>query len=432
MDVNRKTAYQTLLNVESKKAYSNLALNHQIAISKPNSPAFVRELVYGVLENKMLLDYVIDNLIPGDVHKVKLSDLILLRIGIYQLAKMDSVPEYAAVNETVVMAKKFARGREGFINGVLRQYIKQKYSIQLPDRTDDEIKYLSIKYSYEPWIIKLWLESYDVDFVEELLKAGNEKVTPTIRLNWLKVMKPDLIKRLEEKKITVKEGKYSQNALSVSGEELLNTSMYKNGLFSVQDESSQMVAQILDPKHGELVMDMCAAPGGKALAIAERMNNRGRVVASDIYRRKLEIIEREKRRLGISIVETKNWDATKVNSAFIGKADKVLVDAPCTGLGVIRRKPEIKYKKLTEEMMALPAKQLALLVASSQYVKPGGVLMYSTCTINPYENERVVSDFLRRSSAFRMDETRQLLPNINGTDGFFICKMIKTDNLTEQ
>ncbi len=174
MDTNRKTAYNTLLAVESKKAYSNIALNHQIRMSKPSSPAFVRELVYGVLENKMLLDYVIDQLIPKDVKKMKLSDLILLRIGIYQLAKMDSVPEYAAVNETVNLAKRYARGREGFINRVLREYIKSKYTVKLPDRSEDEVRYLSVKYSYEPWIIKLWMEAYDIDFVEDLLKAGTK------------------------------------------------------------------------------------------------------------------------------------------------------------------------------------------------------------------------------------------------------------------
>ncbi len=432
MDTNRKTAYNTLLAVESKKAYSNIALNHQIRMSKPSSPAFVRELVYGVLENKMLLDYVIDQLIPKDVKKMKLSDLILLRIGIYQLAKMDSVPEYAAVNETVNLAKRYARGREGFINRVLREYIKSKYTVKLPDRSEDEVRYLSVKYSYEPWIIKLWMEAYDIDFVEDLLKAGNEKPKTAIRLNWLKVMKPDLVQRLQEKGFTVEEGKYSSNALYVTGENLTGTRAYKDGLFSIQDESSQMASQMLDPKHGETVIDVCAAPGGKTLAIAERMNNRGRVLAYDIYKRKLEIVDREAARLGINIVETKTWDATKIDSSVIGKADKVLVDAPCTGLGVVRRKPEIKYKKLTAEMQSLPRKQLTILQASSHYVKPGGILMYCTCTINPYENERVVSDFLRKNSAFGMVETKQLLPNVNGTDGFFICKMIKTDSLTEK
>ncbi len=431
MDVNRKTAYYVLMDVENKKSYSNLALNHHIIISKPTNEAFVRELVYGVLENKMLLDYVIDHLIPKDVEKMNTRDLTILRMGIYQLAKMNSVPEYAAVNESVVLAKRFAKGREGFINGVLRGYINEKYTIKLPDREDDEVYYLSVKYSYEPWIIRLWLENYDLDFVEELLKAGNETVDTCIRLNWLKVMKPDLIKSLEQRGFTVKEGKYSKNALYVSGGNLTAGKLYKNGLFSIQDEASQIVAQMLDPKHGDIVMDVCSGVGGKALAIAERMNNKGLVIASDIYKRKVETVMKEAQRLGVNIVQPRTWDATKVDSTMIMKADEVLVDAPCSGLGVIRRKPEIKYKQNTDAIGGLPRKQLAILTAASQYVKPGGLLMYSTCTINQYENERVVSDFLRKNKTFKSEETMQLLPNVNGTDGFFICKLRRTKNLID-
>jgi 16S rRNA (cytosine967-C5)-methyltransferase len=420
------------MDVETKNAYSNIAINHQIILHKPNNVSFVRELTYGVLENKMLLDYIIDNLIPRDVSKLKASDLTILRMGIYQLARMDSVPEYAAVNESVVLAKKFARGREGFINGVLRSYINEKYNIKLPDRGEDEVSHLAIKYSYEPWIIRLWLESYDIDFVESLLKAGNETPSVCIRLNWLKIMKPDLIKELEERGFEVEEGKLASNALHVKGQGLLESAFYRDGLFSVQDEACQMVAQMLDPKQGDVVMDMCAAPGGKALSIAERMNNKGTVIASDIYKRRVEIADREAKRLGINIIQTKTWDATRVDSTMVEKADKVLCDVPCSGFGVIRRKPEIKYRKNEKEVEMLPAKQLAILKASASYVKPGGVLMYCTCTINPYENERVVADFLRKTNSFKVEESKQFMPNVDGTDGFFICKMRKTDNIINQ
>lgn len=432
MDINRKTAYASLMDVEKKKSYSNLALNHQIICLKPNNEAFVRKLVYGVLENKMLLDYVINKLIPKDISKVKLSDLIILRMGIYQLARMDSVPEYAAVNESVNLAKKYSRGREGFINGVLRSYVNDKFSIKLPDRTEDEVYYLSIKYSYEPWIIRLWLESYEPDFVEELLKGGNQIPDNEIRLNWLKIMKPDLIARLKDKGFQVEEGKYSHNALHISGGELIDNKLYKEGFYSIQDEASQLAVQMLAPEKGDFVIDVCAAPGGKTLAMGERMNNQGTIIASDVYKRKVEIIDREAKRLGITNITTKTWDATRVDSSLVGKADKVLADVPCSGLGVIRRKPEIKYKENNEEMATLPRKQLSILSSASKYVKPGGVLMYSTCTINPYENERVVSDFLRKNSSFKMDETKQLLPNVNNTDGFFICRMIKNDSLIEK
>ncbi|MGN0703482.1 MAG: 16S rRNA (cytosine(967)-C(5))-methyltransferase RsmB [Lentihominibacter sp.] len=429
MDINRKTAYLTLIDVESRKAYSNLALNHQIIINKPSSQAFVREIVYGVLEHKLTIDYYLDQLVKNGIESLKAAELTILRMGIYQLRYMNAVPEYAAVNESVVLAKKYCRGKAGFINGVLREYLNRKIQLRLPDRTEDEVRYLSVKYSYAPWIIELWLEYYDMEFVERLLEAGNETPPLTVRLNWLKVMKKDLIDSLRKKGFEVSEGNLCQNALNVKGTGLLDSEMYKLGMFTPQDESSMLVAEKLDPGQGETIMDVCAAPGGKTTAIAERMNNTGRIIASDIYRRKLDLIDKEARRLGILNIETRSWDATRVDSSMVQKADRVLVDAPCSGLGVIRRKPEIKYKEYTDDMELLPKKQLAILSASSAYVKPGGMLLYSTCTINPRENEQVVDTFLRKNLSFKQVERKLLLPDVDKTDGFFICLMKKDENL---
>jgi 16S rRNA (cytosine967-C5)-methyltransferase len=200
-------------------------------------------------------------------------------------------------------------------------------------------------------------------------------------------------------------------------------------MFSVQDESSILAVNMLDPQPYEMIMDVCAAPGGKTLAIAEKMKNRGSVVAWDIYKRKLAIIDKEAERLGVEIVTTRTWDATRVDSSMAEKADRVLVDAPCSGLGVIRRKPEIKYKKQDKDFAELPKKQLAILSASSKYLKPGGILVYSTCTISQYENQMVIKEFLKRNPSFSKEEELQLLPNVNNTDGFFICKMKKDDCL---
>lgn len=429
MDINRKTSYLALLDVESKKAYSNLALNHQIIVNKPHAQGFVRELVYGVLESKLTLDYYIDLLVKDGIRSLRAQELTILRMGIYQLKYMNSVPEYAAVNESVALAKKYCRGKSGFINGVLREYLNKKMQLRMPDRNEDEIRYLSIKYSYAPWIIELWLEHYSPDFVEALLKAGNETPPTTIRLNWLKVMKDDLIQNLEAKNFKVEEGQVCQNALHVKGNHLLDTELYKMGMFTPQDESSILVAEKLDPKHGETIMDVCAAPGGKTTAIAERMNNTGKIIASDIYRRKLDLIDKEAKRLGITNIQTRSWDATRVDSSMLQKADRVLVDAPCSGLGVIRRKPEIKYKEFTEYVELLPKKQLAILSASSSYVKPGGTLLYSTCTINPKENEKVTEKFLRKNPSFKIVDRVVLFPNVDETDGFYICVMRKEDSL---
>ena len=286
MDINRKTAYLVLVDVESKKAYSNLALNHQMVINKPNAPGFVRELVYGVLENKLTLDYYIDLLVKDGVKSLKTPELIILRMGVYQIAHMGSVPEYAAVNESVVLAKRYCHSKASLVNGVLREYINKKIQLRLPARGEDEVRYLSIKYSYAPWIVEMWLDHYDIDFVEKLLAAGNETPPMTIRLNWLRVMKPDLIKNLQERGFTVEQGSLCQNALHVKGNNLLDSDMYKLGLFTPQDESSMLVAEKLNPKQGDLVLDVCAAPGGKTTAIAERMNNTGRIIASDVYKKK--------------------------------------------------------------------------------------------------------------------------------------------------
>jgi 16S rRNA (cytosine967-C5)-methyltransferase len=429
MDINRKAAFLTLVDVETKKSYSNLALNHQIVVTKPNHEGFVRELVYGVLEHKLTLDYYIDLLASNGVGSLKTNELTILRMGIYQIGYMNSVPEYAAVNESVLLAKRYCRGKDGLINGILRAYLGKRMQLKLPDRIEDEVRYLSVKYSYAPWIVELWLKHYSSDFVEQLLAAGNETPPMTVRLNWLRIMKKDLISKLEESGFEVTEGDICSNALHVRGSRLLETEAYRMGLFTPQDESSMLVAEKLDPQHGDVVMDMCAAPGGKTMAVAERMNNTGKIIASDIYRRKLDLIDREAKRLGVTNVETRSWDATREESSMFQKADRVLVDAPCTGLGVVRRKPEIKYKEHTDEMDLLPKKQLTILTASSSYVKPGGTLVYSTCTINPNENEKVTDAFVKRNPSFKKVERTLLLPNVNGTDGFFICVMKKDDSL---
>ncbi len=425
MDNNRKTAYLTLMDVETKKAYSNMALNHNIIISKPDNQSFVREMVYGVLENKYYLDYIIKQFIHTPIEKMKSADKMILRLGIYQIGFMNSVPEYAAVNESVILAKKYCKGRAGFINGVLRHYIREKDAVEFPKREDDLIEYLSVKYSYEKWIIEEWLTRYDEEFVEQLLEAGNRTPDLVLRVNTLKNEKDVLKARMIENGYEAKDGHICKQAIHVKGSKILKTKAYERGLFSVQDESSMLVVNIMDPKPGDYIIDTCAAPGGKTLAMAEKMENQGKISAWDVYRRKLNIIDKEAARLGIDIIETNPWDGTNLNSELIMKADKVLVDAPCSGLGVIRRKPEIKYKELTTELKDLPKKQRAILETSSRYVKPGGVLVYSTCTVTTEENENVVKDFLTSNPEFEQVEILQLLPNVNDTDGFFICKMVR-------
>ncbi len=425
MDVNRKVAYNVLVAIETKKQYSNIALNNHLKRENEANAAFVRELVYGVLENKKLLDYVISKFIKGKLKNVRKQDLTILRMGIYQIAKMDSVPDYAAVDEAVELAKRYARGRDKFVNGVLRSYIRDRYNIMLPKKEDDLVKYLSIKYSCEEWIIRLWLEEYEPDFVESLLAASNEVPPVTIRVNKSKDTKEEIKKQLKKEGIRTIDCAVAKTGLRVLEGEIINSKAYKDGMFSVQDEASQIAVQLLDPKPGEFIVDVCAAPGGKTFACAERMDAHGTVVAQDIYQGKTQELHKEMNRLGLVNVKIKTWDATRLRRELVKKADKVIVDAPCSGLGVLRRKPEIKYKKNSEEMAMLPIKQLTILETAAEYVADGGYLMYCTCTINHYENRRVTDDFLRKHSEFKTINRLQLLPNLNNTDGFYICIMKK-------
>ena len=425
MDINRKTAYDVLFAVEAKKQYSNIALNNFIKKNNPDAQGFVRELVYGVLENKILIDYYISKFIKGRIKDVRRQDLIILRMGIYQIKFMESVPNYEAVDECVKLAKKFARGRDKFINGVLRSFLRDGEKILLADKEEDPVKYLSVKYSYEKWIIELWLESYDFEQVEELLKYGNMRPPVTVRVNRMKGDRSGCQEKLRNLGFQVSECENADTGLYVKGEKLLETDMYKNGEFSVQDQASQMVAMMLEPEEGNLVCDVCAAPGGKSLSVAERMNNTGQVISQDIYEKKTEEIAKQAERLGLTNVKVRAWDATVLAEELVGKCDRVIADVPCSGLGVIRRKPEIKYNKNFEEVMKLPELQLEILSTASQYLKKGGQMVYSTCTINSKENEDVVKAFIDRNDDFHVVKSHQFLPNTDNTDGFYICVLKK-------
>lgn len=422
-DVNRKTAYETLLEIERNQAYSNIELNHQIGRLQPDNPAFVRELVYGVLENQIYIDYILRHLIPNGLKGVKKPVRVLLRMGLYQLIFMDSVPEYAAVNETVRLAGKVAPGRNGFINGVLRGYERKKEQITLPDPQKDMISYLSVKYSFDPSIIKLWISQYTVEETEEILAGSNRRPPLSIRINLMKTTEDDLVKELTAQGFELTKSQLCERTFFVKGSGLLETDAFEKGWFSVQDTASVLAVDMLAPEPGDVVMDICAAPGGKTLAMGEKMKNQGRILAFDVYAHKLDLMQKEAKRLGISIIETGEQDGTVLHKAYIQFADKVLVDGPCSGLGVLRRKPEIKLRPVLEDAASLTTKQSMILENACQYVKEGGFLLYSTCTINKKENGELTKVFLAHHTEYEMIEERQLLPCIDDTDGFYICKM---------
>ena len=438
MDINRKTAYGVLLDMETNQSYSNLALNQYIEKNKPESPAFVRELVYGVTENRILLDFYLAAQIPSGLRKVKKQDMTLLRMGIYQLLFMDSVPSYAAVSETVAMARRLCRGREGFINGVLRSFqrrLEGENLPPLPDRGTDPVEYLSVRYSSARWLVELWMNAYGTEKTEMLLQASNGRPLLSLRVNRKKIERDALMQQLRQDGFQVEEGSLSDRVILVTGKGtgILQHRLYKEGWFSVQDQASVLAADTLHPSAGNLVMDVCAAPGGKTMARAEDMEanagggSAGSIYAFDIYEHKLKMMAEQADRLGISIIKTRCQDARQICEEFKEKADCVLADVPCSGLGVIRRKPEIKLKETAElDFAELEERQKEILHAASSYVKPGGSLVYSTCTINPAENERQIEAFLAGHKDFAEKKRLQLLPG-RETDGFFICRLERVE-----
>lgn len=444
MKINaRKCALDILIDIEKNQAFSNIAINKHLKGKNIEliDQRFIRELVYGVLENKLYLDFIIGNF--SKLNKINIKVLNILRMGLYQIIYLDKVPEFAAVNESVNLAKKVDFRSNKFVNGVLRNFLRNKEKIKIPK--DDVISYLSIRYSHPKWMVKRWLKEYGKEFTERLLIENNKTPKLSIRTNTLKTTKEELVQKLLEENIEVYEDTFVEEGIYVKNlGNIEKLKMYQDGLFQVQDESSMLVAHVLDPKPEELVMDVCSAPGGKTTHIAQLMKNKGKVLARDIYEHKLKLVRENALRLGITNIKTGVFDATKVDKTYVEKVDKVLVDAPCSGFGIIRRKPEIKYNKTLKDINEISKLQLCILNNASAYVKKGGTLVYSTCTIEKDENLEVVEKFLSLNPNFKIEDindclplklrgeqkTLQLYPNIHKTDGFFICKLrhIQTNN----
>lgn len=440
----RETAIIILDKVLRDKAYSNIALKQGLEYSNLSrvDKALVTEIVNGTLKNLIKLDYILGQFVKMNISKLDKNVDNILRTGIYQIMYLDRIPDSAVCNEGSNLARKYANeGAVKFVNGVLRNVSRNKENIQFPDKTKEPLQYLSIVYSHPLWIVEKWLGEFGFEFTEQLLIANNKVPHFTIRINRLKTDKESLMKILEQEDIEYGEGLYNKEALYIKGTSAIeNKSSFRQGLYQIQDESSILVGHVLDPKPGDLVIDICSAPGGKVTHVAELMDNKGRIIARDIYQHKLDLIQQSCKRLGISIVETEIFDAKELDRKLIGKVDKVLLDAPCSGLGALRRKPDMKLKKTSDNFEELTKLQQQILSKAAEYVKPQGVLVYSTCTINKSENLKIVEAFLKSREDFYLDDISKLLPenlasdtktkgyveifpNIHGIDGFFIARL---------
>ena len=436
----REIAYKVLLDIEKNKNYSNMAINKHFKDVKMSNQdrGLATEIIYGVIENKYYIDYMIDKLSKVKTNKMEIYVKTLLRMGIYQIMFLNSISDYAAVNETVNLAKKKNSKVSGFINGILRNVIRQKEEIGKV-KTKDDVDYLSIKYSYDKWMIRNWMIHFGKEFTEELLEANNERPNIYLRTNTLKITRDELIKKLEKQNIKAEKVNVVDEAIKVEHlKDIENNSLYKEGLFTVQDVSSMLVGKVMNPKENSLVLDVCSAPGGKTTHMATLMNNTGQVVSRDIYDHKLKLIKAASKRLGLTNVDVEEFDGMKLDRESIAKFDYVLADVPCSGLGIIRRKPEIKYKE-KEEFRQLPPIQKKILENASKYVKVGGTLIYSTCTIQDSENIDVVKEFLEKNKNFELVPIKEvnvdlenqekgymkIYPNVHDMDGFFISKLIR-------
>lgn len=419
----RQAALAALYEIEYNGAYSNIVLKNVLGETDLDSRdrAFVSALVYGVTAKKRMLDYMIEQLSKVKLKKVSKYILLILRMGLYQLKFMDKVPDSAAVNESVRLARRFGHSASaGYVNGILRTAAKTDFA---------EPSDISVKESFAPECAKKLIEDYK-DRADEIMSALNKEPKMTVRVNTLKTTVSELKERLD-----AEECEYSDVGLYVKKLDTASSGEYEKGFFAVQDAAPQVACKVLAPNKGDTVIDLCAAPGGKTTYLAELMQNEGKIFAFDIHSHRVELIKKNASRLGIDIIDATEGDATVFNCELSEVADKVLADVPCSGIGIARRKPELKYKT---EFEGLADIQLSILKNGARYLKKGGELVYSTCTLYKDENERVIEKFLEENDGFELvsfseylpdgffedkDGIMTVLPDKTDCDGFFVAKI---------
>ncbi len=440
MDKCRVVALNVLNGVTGEGAYSNILLSKSINESDliEKDRALVTEIVYGTLKYKYTIDKILMFFINRDLNKLDISVLNILRASIYQIKYLTKVPEFAVVNEAVDIIKKInGIGASKFINGVLRNYLRQK---DANFAGKSEIEKICFDYSFLPWMAELFIKQYGREKAMEIMQGSNEVPTVSARVNVLKASYDKAIERLREDGFSVEEGYASPEAITIiKGKNIENNKSFVSGYITVQDESAMLVAPSMELTDDMIVFDMCSAPGGKTTHISEIMNNTGKVTAFDIHKNKLRLIGSNAGRLGITNIKLAEMDSSKYDEKFYEAAHRVLIDVPCSGLGLIRKKPEIKWTKSERNLQDILKLQRDIMETSAKYVKINGILMYSTCTLNKEENEDNINWFLNRYKDFEIEplyfgKAPNIMYNESGwvtimpnkyMDGFFICKLKK-------
>ncbi|MDD7793742.1 16S rRNA (cytosine(967)-C(5))-methyltransferase RsmB [Clostridium sp. 'White wine YQ'] len=435
---SRKLATKVLDSVLHDGAYSNIALNNafKTADLDVKDKGLVTEIVYGTIKYKQSIDDII-SLYVKDINKIDKEIINVLRSAIYQIKYLDKIPPYAAVNEAVNIAKKHSMSSSKFVNGVLRNFLRNKD--KEPSFKDNKSK-MAFNYSFPKWLVEFFMKQYGEDIAMDILKGLNMTPKITVRVNSLKTNYEELFEELETEGYDVSEGYASPDAIVINrGSSIEGNKAFREGKIFVQDESAMLVSSLLDLEENMKVADLCSAPGGKSTHIAELMNNIGEVYSFDIHSNKLSLIKDNAKRLGIEIIKTEEQDATEYNSSLENTFDRVLLDVPCSGLGIIRKKPEIKWQKDLKSLKEIQSIQKKILDNAWKYLKPGGIMVYSTCTLNKAENEENVRYLLNNNEDCQIEKiyigtlpnfiyneegTLTILPN-EYMDGFFIGKLRK-------
>lgn len=421
----RELALNTLYKIEVGEGYSNITLDKELNNSDLSKldKALASEIVYGVLTWKITLDEIIKRYSSIRLKKISPWIINILRMGIYQIEFLDKIPESAAVNESVKLAKKYGHEASSkFTNAILRKITKDEYDklkayVKTKPYTDEEE--ISIITSHPVWMVSKLLKDFDKDFVIELLNSNNITPDISIRVNTLRTSKEELKKLFDLKEIEYKDGKLPHSL------KLKRMVPFDEQLFVVQDEAAQLACLTLDPKEGEIVLDACSSPGGKTTYLSTIMNNKGEVDAWDIHEHRVELVKKLAQKMGISIVKAEVNDATMYYPSLNEKYDKILLDVPCSGIGVIRKKPDIKWTRKEEDLEEVRRIQYKILDTCKKYLKKGGTLVYSTCTVFKDENEYQINEFIKNNKEFKLEKEIKLFPNVDDTDGFYIAKLVK-------
>jgi len=429
-DPVRMLAWKILQEIERSSSFADLALDQAFFQSpdlRPLDRAMISEMVMGILRWRGRLDAHLQQALKSQDRKVDPRVLQLLRLGAYQILIMDRVPESAAVNESVRLAKALFKNQNiaGFVNALLRSVIRNKNRDFFPSLAESPVDHIVQSFSHPPWLVKRWVKEFGPEVALRICAANNQKPPFTIRTNTLKITREALQRRLQEAGILAQATLYSPDGLTLpKTPDLMKDPLFQEGMYFIQDESSQMIPFLLEPQPGERIFDACAAPGGKTTHLAQLMENRGEIFALDLMGSKLGLIQENCHRLGVTMVQVMEGDATQP-LPFSGGTDfhRVLVDAPCTGLGILHRNPEAKWRRKPEDIPRLAKVQAAILDQASSWLKPGGVLVYSTCTMTLEENDGVVETFLARHPDFERENLSKaaplLLRPLVSPEGFF-------------